>query len=145
MTTSIIDYIFRELAVTYLGRYDLAHIGEDTIQTGSIDSLQQKEDEADFDEEKLYSERIIEEKIVPHKEETTTVKKEVEEEPLHIQVKNTGADDSKKGVSSKRRMVDEARMKGYTGDICPQCGQSTMVRNGTCLKCVTCGTTTGCS
>lgn len=145
MTTSIIDYIFRELAVTYLGRYDLAHIGEDTIQTGSIDSLQQKEDEADFDEEKLYSERIIEEKIVPHKEETNTVKKEVEEEPLHIQVKNTGADDSKKGVSSKRRMVDEARMKGYTGDICPQCGQSTMVRNGTCLKCVTCGTTTGCS
>ena len=73
------------------------------------------------------------------------MKKEVEEEPLHIQVKNTGADDSKKGVSSKRRMVDEARMKGYTGDICPQCGQSTMVRNGTCLKCVTCGTTTGCS
>jgi ribonucleoside-diphosphate reductase alpha chain len=40
---------------------------------------------------------------------------------------------------------DMARLKGYEGDPCGDCGQFTMVRNGTCLKCVTCGTTTGCS
>ena len=38
-----------------------------------------------------------------------------------------------------------ARLKGYEGDPCGDCGQFTMVRNGTCLKCITCGTTTGCS
>ena len=39
----------------------------------------------------------------------------------------------------------EARMKGYIGEACPECGNFTMVRNGTCLKCDTCGATTGCS
>ena len=39
----------------------------------------------------------------------------------------------------------EARMKGYVGEACPECGNFTMVRNGTCLKCDTCGATTGCS
>jgi len=39
----------------------------------------------------------------------------------------------------------EARMKGYTGEACPECGNFTMVRNGTCLKCDTCGSTSGCS
>ena len=38
-----------------------------------------------------------------------------------------------------------ARLKGYEGDACPDCGHMTLVRNGTCLKCVTCGSTTGCS
>jgi ribonucleoside-diphosphate reductase alpha chain len=45
-------------------------------------------------------------------------------------------------VAEKRR---EARLKGYTGDACPECQQFTLVRNGTCLKCETCGSTTGCS
>jgi ribonucleoside-diphosphate reductase alpha chain len=38
-----------------------------------------------------------------------------------------------------------ARMKGYVGEACPECGNFTMVRNGACLKCDTCGATTGCS
>ena len=41
--------------------------------------------------------------------------------------------------------VQEARQKGYEGDPCPECKQFTMVRNGTCLKCDTCGSTNGCS
>ena len=45
-------------------------------------------------------------------------------------------------VAEKRA---EARMKGYVGEACPECGNFTMVRNGTCLKCDTCGATTGCS
>ena len=41
--------------------------------------------------------------------------------------------------------VHEARMKGYEGDSCGECGNFTLVRNGTCLKCDTCGATSGCS
>ncbi len=40
---------------------------------------------------------------------------------------------------------NEARMKGYVGESCSECGNFTMVRNGTCLKCDTCGGTSGCS
>ena len=39
----------------------------------------------------------------------------------------------------------EARLKGYEGDACGECGNFTLVRNGTCLKCTTCGGTSGCS
>jgi ribonucleoside-diphosphate reductase alpha chain len=45
-------------------------------------------------------------------------------------------------VADKRA---EARMKGYVGEACPECANFTLVRNGTCLKCDTCGSTTGCS
>jgi len=38
-----------------------------------------------------------------------------------------------------------AKLKGYEGDPCTDCGQLTLVRNGTCLKCQTCGATSGCS
>jgi ribonucleoside-diphosphate reductase alpha chain len=41
--------------------------------------------------------------------------------------------------------VKEARMQGYDGESCPECQNFTLVRNGTCLKCNTCGSTTGCS
>jgi len=41
--------------------------------------------------------------------------------------------------------VQQARMQGYEGEACPECQNFTLVRNGTCLKCNTCGGTTGCS
>ena len=42
-------------------------------------------------------------------------------------------------------LVAEARVKGYEGEACGECGNFTLVRNGTCLKCDTCGSTSGCS
>ena len=39
----------------------------------------------------------------------------------------------------------KAKMQGYEGDPCGECGNFTLVRNGTCLKCNTCGGTSGCS
>ncbi len=48
-----------------------------------------------------------------------------------------------KKLEADRRM--KAMMQGYTGDMCPECSNFTMVRNGTCLKCDTCGSTSGCS
>ena len=54
----------------------------------------------------------------------------------------TFAEPASETVADKRA---QARMKGYVGEACPECGNFTMVRNGTCLKCETCGGTTGCS
>ena len=48
-------------------------------------------------------------------------------------------------ASSPLGFALEAKLKGYEGDACPECGNFTLVRNGTCLKCTTCGGTTGCS
>ncbi|HRE22039.1 MAG TPA: hypothetical protein PKW21_13565, partial [Rhabdaerophilum sp.] len=45
-------------------------------------------------------------------------------------------------IATKRSI---AKMKGYVGEACPECMNFTLVRNGTCLKCDTCGSTTGCS
>ena len=39
----------------------------------------------------------------------------------------------------------KAKMQGYEGDPCGECGNYTLVRNGTCMKCNTCGATSGCS
>ncbi len=151
MTTSIIDYIFRELAVTYLGRNDLAHISSDTeLKTSPIDAISKLDNEADFDEEEIYSERIIEEKRPPVQANPTP-----EVPPANpVQMQSPGGQMSMQtaGVPSKSKtkngsleIIKEAKMKGYTGDICQSCGSLTMVRNGTCLKCTTCGDTSGCS
>ena len=48
-----------------------------------------------------------------------------------------------KAVAAEKRA--EAKAKGYEGEACAECGNFTLVRNGTCLKCDTCGSTTGCS
>jgi ribonucleoside-diphosphate reductase alpha chain len=48
-----------------------------------------------------------------------------------------------KAAAAARRA--EAKAKGYEGEMCSECMNFTLVRNGTCLKCDTCGSTTGCS
>lgn len=129
MATSVIDYIFRELAVTYLGRNDLSHVDDDNsgrlIPSSNIA-------EPDFESEEVVSERMIE---LDRKE------------PVEIEVPLNGGNgkDVRSKALSHQRQVIKAREKGFTGDICPECQSMTMVRNGTCLKCTTCGATTGCS
>lgn len=51
--------------------------------------------------------------------------------------------DQKDNVSTLTR-GEMARAQGYTGDCCDMCGLFTMKRNGTCLTCDSCGSTTGC-
>ena len=48
-------------------------------------------------------------------------------------------------TQSKAERRAEAKAKGYEGEMCSECGNFTLVRNGTCMKCDTCGSTTGCS
>jgi len=151
MTTSLIDYIFRELAVTYLGRTDLSHVDEDEIKTSPIDALSKMDDE-EFEEEELIQERLIERKIdEPVKEPTVSIK------PVSSDVNPSLGNGVKPSISasvgtsilvnsdSYTEKVKQARLRGYTGDICTNCQSLTMVRNGTCLKCQTCGETSGCS
>ena len=56
------------------------------------------------------------------------------------------ADEPKKPEEQERaRRAEQARIGGFTGDMCPECGNFMMVQNGACLKCTACGATTGCS
>jgi len=127
MATSVIDYIFRELAVTYLSRNDLSHVEEDEVPIkGDYHSVA----EPDFDGEEIVSERMIE---LDHR-------KSNEDHP-----ESNGDMQMKIRMLTMNDPVAKARERGYTGDICPECQSMTMVRNGTCLKCTTCGATTGCS
>jgi ribonucleoside-diphosphate reductase alpha chain len=139
MSTSIIDYIFRELAVTYLDRYDLAQVKEEDLRMDSMkkDELDPEcvEEEADLD---------------------ALAKSSVLTEHLPIRRNGGKGNGHGNGHSLARQVeimretltlteVQSAKVKGYEGDPCPECKQFTMVRNGTCLKCVSCGATSGCS
>ncbi len=119
MTTSLIDYIFRELAVTYLGRDDLAHVAPEEILLRKMKPLE-------------------EDQLAKEVEKKTVIK---ETKPVTESMAVT----KKEAVSSSDGDYDRAKQLGYTGDSCPECGSMTMIRNGTCLKCMTCGSTTGCS
>ncbi|MBL1214812.1 MAG: vitamin B12-dependent ribonucleotide reductase [Ignavibacteriae bacterium] len=129
MSTSVIDYIFREMAVAYLGRNDLSHV-DTTQENTSRPQKSVKLVEPDYESEELVSERMIELDSKKHKIKTQS---------------NSNGNGAKRKVDEKQKQLQEARFRGYTGDICPECQSMTMVRNGTCLKCTTCGSTTGCS
>ena len=48
-------------------------------------------------------------------------------------------------ATTKSDQIAEAKLKGYEGEGCRECGNFTLVRNGTCMKCDSCGATSGCS
>ncbi|MGA7451289.1 MAG: hypothetical protein WBW73_08435, partial [Rhodoplanes sp.] len=64
-------------------------------------------------------------------------------EAHHLAVSRSEARAEAKAHAAEMRA--EAKAKGYEGEACGECGNFTLVRNGTCLKCDTCGGTTGCS
>lgn len=134
MTTSVIDYIFRELAVTYLGRNDLAHVEAEEIKSKASPGIVKKLSEPEFESEEIISERLVE----LDKENFDSFGYTKKDEPMSL--KGNGG-----YRNSLQEKVKKAIDQGYTGDICPECQSMTMVRNGTCLKCMTCGSTTGCS
>ncbi len=138
MVTSLIDYIFRELAINYLGRNDLAQVGEDDLRMDTV-----KREEPTFDGEEVVEERVIE-----------NIGGAGSPALLVAGQRATGSTSSAGRVAgsiSRTTAIPlieayrQARLKGYEGDACRECGQFTLIRNGTCLKCDTCGATTGCS
>ncbi|NBW70627.1 MAG: vitamin B12-dependent ribonucleotide reductase [Bacteroidetes bacterium] len=142
MSTSVIDYIFRELAVTYLGREDLAHVPVDDIHmrtlkaTGDATPSQQTNSASE-----LTAPPTVEAPVSNPVSEVV----EVVSSPTTSQAEATSMAASSTSSSDYESDYEKAKQLGYTGDACVECGSMTMVRNGTCLKCITCGSTSGCS
>ena len=197
LATSILDYLFRELGVSYLGRFDLAHnqpqdITPDTVGRGAAEGSGGR-DAIDpmpvvrrlasrgyvRSRFKVYEgaggsgsggsaaggsgsatgngvaavgaavgsgglasgERVRAETHSVFAAETTLV--------MEGATALAGMPDARPSadsdLDSPAELARIARMKGYEGDSCGDCGNFTLVRNGTCMKCMTCGSTTGCS
>ncbi|MCK0143842.1 vitamin B12-dependent ribonucleotide reductase [Aliiroseovarius sp. F20344] len=173
--TSILDYIFRELAVSYLDRTDLAHVKP---QGAAFDDLGRGEEEGVSNVQEP-SETAATKSLEVLKQISSTgyLRKRLPQELVVLQggaevgaTALTGTDPvgalntlvpETAGTVVTETMVTEtsvstgtvnsidartkAKMQGYEGDPCGECGNYTLVRNGTCMKCNTCGSTTGCS
>ncbi len=166
--TSILDYIFRELAVSYLDRTDLAHVKPDGT---SFDEMGRGEEEGvrNFEEvpESTGSSPL---EVLRQVASTGFLRNRVPQELVVLQGGAGGAvafDGSPDPSAALATLVPEvstpandapattgsvemdarakAKMQGYEGDPCGDCGNYTLVRNGTCMKCNTCGATSGCS
>ncbi|MDR1428973.1 MAG: hypothetical protein LBI85_01670 [Spirochaetaceae bacterium] len=136
MATSVIDYIFRDLAISYLKRTELGQIKpEDLLATGT------KTEEPP--QKNIRAHGKVSAGFKPHNGENTG-----ERAPERGAPKNASAPESPGQIGEdpeQAARIAQARVKGYEGDPCPACGSFTLVRNGTCMKCDTCGGTTGCS
>ncbi len=142
VATSVIDYIFRELAMSYLGRTDLVQVSPEDLRGDTVGTPRQPA--LDFEEEE---EREDVRGIPPgysHEDHDSLgfSKGRPTERPQAIETVVRSEVPSRLDPSEQRRI---ARLKGYEGDPCGDCGAFTMVRNGVCLKCDTCGATSGCS
>jgi len=136
MSTSVIDYVFRELAITYLGRTDLSHVPEEDLRADAIGSRPGEGPVANTPSTPLPEMPAPAPPAAPRPA------------PAPVTARAIAPVSGGSGSVAEMKLLsaaEMARLKGYEGDPCGDCGQFTMVRNGTCLKCITCGTTTGCS
>jgi ribonucleoside-diphosphate reductase alpha chain len=189
--TSILDYVFRELAVSYMSRFDLAHV--DPNESG-FDALGKGVEEGKSPEEaqgaqatKYLSKGLTRSRtdnLVVMRGGSAAITQGADNAPaggskvtaLHGQSGRVSADTIEGAVALKQEVSHdlspteklealqwskaggagaanpskaerraEAKAKGYEGEMCSECGNFTLVRNGTCMKCDTCGSTTGCS
>jgi ribonucleoside-diphosphate reductase alpha chain len=143
MTTSIIDYIFRELAITYLGRHDLAQVEPEDLRGDALHREDRAEPE--FESEEVVEERLLEPAPLT---KTFAAPRSGHLHPIGEPTNGNGqghAPTEPRAVLAMSEKVRQARLKGYEGDPCPECGQLTLIRSGACAKCDTCGATSGCS
>ena len=180
--TSILDYVFRELAISYLGRNELAHIDPSEIGPDVLGGGEQqgkpagRAPEVPASTAKFVSRGFVRSKAdklmlvqggmapaspvpapsvqSPIAQGATALKTEVQQErrvaePIYQPASqpswDAGPTVDVAAATSAAEKRSVARMKGYTGEACGECGNFTLVRNGTCLKCDTCGGTSGCS
>jgi ribonucleoside-diphosphate reductase alpha chain len=208
--TSILDYVFRELAVSYLGRHDLAHVDQSDFSNTALGKGIQEGKTNPFSTgwtrghkptliqggqggERQLSEpkgaataapakassgsnvtsfagnaaRKIEPTTAISTHEIVAFKRDYEERAAELaeEIADEVADEGTQSVTAlfsdkaaaeaasakadAKKIENERRMRsiaqGYTGNMCSECQNFTMVRNGTCEKCDTCGATSGCS
>jgi ribonucleoside-diphosphate reductase alpha chain len=168
--TSILDYIFRELAVSYLDRTDLAHVKPEGV---SFDDLGRGEEEGKRNFSEIDGARGEDPVEVLKKVVSTGYLRNRAPQGLMVVQGGAGAgatalagtenpaaalqtlvpevsttivaETSAVAVTTSMDARTKAKMQGYEGDPCGDCGNYTLVRNGTCMKCNTCGGTSGCS
>jgi ribonucleoside-diphosphate reductase alpha chain len=172
MGTSIIDYIFRELAITYLGRNDLAHVSEEDLRSDTLGSP--SGESIEWEEEETANASVTGQ-VTAASRQTSDIKSH--HDPINrLEGTNVGGNGNGQQMESTgpaknnekpetvleyvsaldsggidrvenrlKKRIRDARLQGYEGDMCQECGSFTMIRNGTCLKCDTCGSTSGCS
>ena len=153
--TSILDYIFRELAVSYLDRTDLAHVKPegasfDDLHKGdegtNVSNVSEDSATKSLEMLKSISSTGYLRKRLP--QELMTLKPSVQGAPMALDVTTEADAVVSEPVAAPVTAMDErtkAKMQGYEGEACGDCGNYTLVRNGTCMKCNTCGATSGCS
>ena len=149
MSTSILDYTFRELAISYLDRHDLGHVDREDLEVSTTGAGEAQSELVN----KVTSRGFIRKQglvvysnaataaAAPAEETVTTMRAATPEAAVVNEA--VAATSNAEAVTAER--VQQARMQGYEGESCPECQNFTLVRNGTCLKCNTCGSTTGCS
>jgi ribonucleoside-diphosphate reductase alpha chain len=166
MASSILDYIFRELAVSYLGRNDLAHVQPADLTPDTVGKGVSKEGLPNADGGRPEFAAVAQRVSNGYVRNKLTVfqggnaSKSIATAGLEIAGALPGAAVSGGATSftsymqastalatadTRIEQIRTARMKGYEGDSCGECGNFTLLRNGTCLKCDTCGGTSGCS
>ncbi|ARE39627.1 Ribonucleotide reductase of class II (coenzyme B12-dependent) [Rhodovulum sp. P5] len=159
--TSILDYIFRELAISYLDRTDLAHVKP---QGAAFEELGAGDAEGKPNVTPV-SERAASKSLEVLKQISSTgyLRKRLPQELVVLQGGAAALDASAAAIAMETVVSEslnetalasgsvsidartKAKMQGYEGDPCGECGNYTLVRNGTCMKCNTCGATSGCS
>jgi len=153
--TSILDYVFRELAVSYLGRNDLAHVDASELGFDALGKGVGTEEAP-----RVSAARVLSSGFVRNQNLSNVVVMPQASASPALALQMRVAAESASGLalaestihihaeSAQMVVMDprtEARLKGYEGESCDECGNFTMVRNGTCMKCDTCGSTSGCS
>jgi ribonucleoside-diphosphate reductase alpha chain len=180
MATSVIDYIFREVAISYLGRTDLGHATPEDLLPSTVGT---GDKQGDLPDASVSSEDIVRKiastgyvrnnlRVLQGGQTqrvtaatalaatgtdglSSAAASAIASAPAATALAQAGGVASATAVTgtayggsvSDQRFdrIREARARGYESGECGECGNMTLVRNGTCLKCDTCGSTTGCS
>ena len=166
--TSILDYVFRELAISYLSRDDLAHgtPPQPAIELGGGDGEAVETNLAEIDDDRagsalemvrqLSSAGYLRKKDplvllnggpaeTARAPEAPSEAVKAYQREVQSAVETSWDGPSSGGGAAVLDRRAQAKIRGYEGDACGECGNFTLVRNGTCLKCDTCGATSGCS
>ena len=155
MSTSILDYTFRELAISYLDRGDLGHVNVDDLDVTTTGAGETQSDLVN----KVTSRGFIRKQglVVYSNDGSAAMAKSFDADAETMLAGGAGGSATATATDIAAEVVvsavadqtaervKQARMQGYEGEACPECQNFTLVRNGTCLKCNTCGGTTGCS
>tara|TARA_B100001094_G_C18054443_1_gene731745 strand:- start:23 stop:1078 length:1056 start_codon:yes stop_codon:yes gene_type:complete len=155
MATSILDYIFRELAVSYMGRHELGHVDPSDIHPDSLGDGNQSEKLREIGELPVSKGYIRSNNLYflnsaqkqNKKESVVSENLEYSEESAELSgyAASNANNHTIEQIPKSSLGLNLAKHQGYEGDPCIECGNFTLIRNGTCMKCNTCGHTNGCS